>query len=397
MANKNYYTVSEFNSYIKKIFEFEQLLHNVPVMGEVSGCAVVSNHCYFTLKDANAQINVVCFDCRRTHIPKNGQQVLVIGKPDFYVKGGRLSINARAIQPFGIGKLLEQLEKLKTKLSSEGLFDKDKKKVVPQFPNKITIVTSAEGAALQDILTTVYSKNNQQQITVVDVRVQGEYAVNDIIKAVKGADNLGFDVIVVSRGGGSFEDLFAYNDEKLVRTIFNAKTPIISAVGHETDYTLCDFVADERAITPTAVGHRIAYDIKALKQHILGLINEIDTIIGEKLRATRERVFFVTNQINHKWKNLFTNQFYNIRRFCDIIKVRIDDKIKNAEYRIATALQTIEALSPSKLLQKGFFRITKENKQVNKVEQMNINDNISIHSFDGKVNAKVIQKEEYSI
>lgn len=397
MANKNYYTVFEFNSYVKNIFDYEQLLHNVPIMGEVSGCSVVSSHCYFTLKDKQAQINVVCFDCKKTYIPQNGQQVLVVGRPDFYVKGGRLSINARTIQPFGIGQLLEQLERLKEKLAQEGLFDKDKKKPILPFPNKIAIITSAKGAALQDILTTIYQKNTQQQITVIDVRVQGENASSDIIKALKGADRLAFDVIVIARGGGSFEDLFAFNDESLVRTIASANTPIISAVGHESDYTLCDFVADERAITPTAAAQIIGYDINAVKQHIDKQNKKMTEIINNKLKVSGDKIFHFVNEFNHKWKNLLINQYYIIRNFCDRIKANVAIKIQNEDYRINTSLKTLDALSPTRLLQKGYFRVLKDTKQITKVSQLDIEDRIDIYAFDGKVRAKIIEKEEFSL
>lgn len=394
MDKRKYYTVQEFNTYVKNIFDAEELLHNIPIAGEVSGCSVVSSHCYFTLKDKHSQISVVCFDCKRTYTPKNGEQVIVTGRPDFYIKGGRLSLNAYRVEPFGVGKLLEQLEKLKQQLKEEGLFDISSKKPVPLYPNNIAIITSAKGAALQDILTTIYKKNMQQKLTVIDVRVQGENASSDIIKALKAADSRNFDVIVIARGGGSFEDLVPFNDEKLVRAIYALRTPVLSAVGHETDYSLCDFVADERAITPTAAGERIGYDIIRMTEYISSLKEEMSYSFNVKLNNNKNRINYLISEISHKWKNLFVNEQYKIRDYCESIKAKIDKRMNNQEYLIASSVQTLEALSPAKLLQKGYFRILKDDTLITKTAEMKIDDIIDIYAFDGNAKAKIINKKE---
>lgn len=394
MHDRRYLTVEEYNTYVKNIFDHEELLHNVPVVGEVSGCSVVGGHCYFTLKDKAAQISVICFDCKRTYIPKEGQQVLVTGRPDYYIKGGKLSISAYKIEPFGRGKLLEQLEELKQKLREEGLFDVERKKHVPVYPDNIAIITSLKGAALRDIMTTIRAKNKQQRITVIDVRVQGEYAAADIIKALNNADKMSFDVIVIARGGGSIEDLFIFNDEKLARAIFNAKTPIISAVGHETDYTICDFVADERAITPTAAGERIGYDILKLKDSIKTLQVQIREAMLRKLAYAAENVKNIASGINYKWKDLLNKQHYNLMVLCQSMRIKIEKKFNNNEFIIASHTQALESMNPSRLLNKGYLKVIKGNKAITKISDLDVDDIVEIYAWDGKASAKILNKED---
>ncbi|MFW5780628.1 MAG: exodeoxyribonuclease VII large subunit [Bacillota bacterium] len=394
MANKkNYLTVEEFNTYVNNIFNQEELLHNVPVVGEVSGCSFVSGHCYFTLKDKCAQINIVCFNCSRTYRPKNGEEVLVRGKADFYIKGGRLSINAYTIEPFGIGKLYVELEKIKQKLKDEGLFDKEYKKQIPLYPQKIAIITSVKGAAIQDILSTIYSKNTFQKISIIDVRVQGEYAAKDVIEALKNADRLKYDVIVIARGGGSFEDLFAFNDEKLARAVFAAHTPIISAVGHETDYTLCDFVADERAITPTAAAQRVGFDINELKNYFCQTAIYIQKTIQTRIDTGKNIIANYISEINHRWNRLLSDETHKLENIHRHMTISVEKKFEDKKSKIKNILTSLDSMSPVKVMQKGYFRILKNDSMVTKVSELNINDIVDIIGSDGNAVAKIINKE----
>lgn len=393
MANKDYLTVEQFNTYVNNIFNHEEMLHNVPIVGEVSGCSVSGGHCYFTLKDAKAQISVVCFDCKRTYVPKVGEQVLVRGKADFYIKGGKLSIKAYTIEPFGIGKLFVEFERLKEKLKGEGLFDEKYKKSVPVYPNKVAIITSSKGAALQDILRTIYNKNLTQSITIIDVRVQGESSAKDITKALKHADELDFDVIVITRGGGSFEDLFSFNNEELARAVFDAKTPIISAIGHETDYTLCDFVADERVITPTAAAERIGYDIEGLKKVFVDNARLLSDTVTAKFLYQKEAIYDIVNNISHKWRLLLAYEENKLNTFNSNMKAITTQKIDKSEQKIGELLNRLESLSPTKLLKKGYFRLVKNNEMLSTIKEIEIGDEIDIYAADGKANATIKSKE----
>lgn len=394
MATKEYLTVEQFNTYVRNLFQEEELLYNVPVVGEVSGVSAISGHCYFTLKDKNAQLSIVCFDCKRTYIPKNGEQVLVTGRPDYYVKTGKLSLFAYKIELFGAGLLYQKLEELKQKLREEGLFAPEHKKKIPLYPNNIAIITSAKGAAIQDIITTVYKYNTQQKLTVIDVRVQGAYAAKDIIKALQNADKMGFDVIVIARGGGSFEDLLPFNDETLARAVFAAETPIISAVGHETDYSLCDFVADERAITPTAAAERIGYDIQMLKDRIVDIKEQMRAAVMERQEEARSQIINIISGISYRWAQLMSQQGYRLETLKESMRRGVENKIYKKESDLQRFLHALDTLNPSKLLQKGYFRISKDDAAVSGVAELAKDDIISIYAYDGSARAKIIDKTE---
>jgi exodeoxyribonuclease VII large subunit len=252
-------SVLQLNTFILRIIEKEGLLHNINVYGEIS--AISGAHAYFTLKDKDAQISCVCFNARKTYVPSaEGESVIIQGSIDYYVKGGKLSLNVNTIQPVGKGLLHIKLEQLKLKLQAEGLFAAEHKKPIPRFAKRVAVVTSVSGAVIRDIITTVRKKNSIIDIDVFDVRVQGDTASSDIIRGLTAVDNLAYDCIILARGGGSLEDLMPFNDERLARVIYALNTPIVSAVGHETDFSISDFVADARAATPTAAAELVAYD-----------------------------------------------------------------------------------------------------------------------------------------
>ncbi len=393
MPVKDYITVSELNYYISNIFSEEELLHNVPVVGEVSGCSVVGGHCYFVLKDKTAQIKIVYYNCPPSMAPKNGAQVLVRGCVDYYAKGGQLNVKAYEIKPFGIGQLYEQLELLKKKLDDEGLFREDHKKEIPPYPKRVALITSTKGAAMQDFLTTTLKKNKITDISVIDVRVQGDYAANDIRTALINADEYGFDIIIIARGGGSFEDLYCFNDEQLVRTIYDAKTPIISAVGHETDYTLCDFVADYRAITPTAAAEKIAFDSSAMKNEILNLVEEIAYLAGDKIKEKQNLVSAYAEKIKNKAVFLLREQVGTIRNCLFLAQNSMDRKFERKSTEIALLLQRIDDCNPTKLLKKGYFRIVKQGKDIRSSQKIAIGDTIEIIAEKEKMTAIVQNKE----
>lgn len=393
MASKEYLTVEELNYYINHIFNEEELLHNVPVVGEVSGCSLVAGHCYFTLKDKAAQIRVVFYNCPPQLAPKDGEQVLVRGKVDYYSKGGQINVKAYQITPFGKGILYEQLEKLRKKLEEEGIFREEHKKDIPVRPKRVALITSVQGAAVQDFLTTSLKKNTVTDISVIDVRVQGEYCVNDVTTALINADEYGYDVIVLARGGGSFEDLYPFNDERIVRTIYNMHTPVISAIGHETDYTLCDYVADFRAITPTAAAEKVAFDAGLIKNEILDLSDQIKDLVNDNLYETKRKIENIAQNIKDKANFLLRTQYEKILSTVNLINIHTNYIYDAKTKEFATITTRLDDLSPTKLLKSGYFRIVKNKKDVYDSKDIDKNDIITIIGEKEKITATVTGKE----
>ena len=388
-TNRDYITVEELNFYINNVFLNEELLHNVPVVGEVSGVSFVNGHCYFTLKDQKAQIKCVFFSCPKETIPTNGAKVLVKGSVDYYAKGGQINLKVYAIVNVGIGLLYEQFEKLRTKLEEEGLFREDHKKLLPAFPKRVAVVTSVKGAAVQDFITTVRKYNEMVDITVIDVRVQGEYATKDIVEALTNADEYGYDVVVLARGGGSYEDLFCFNDERIVRTIYDMKTPIISAIGHETDYTLCDYVADKRAITPTAAAEIIGYSASEMKSNVLNLTKTISVFANGLLQKRIDSFVDTCDEMQAEVKNMVFAEQNKIFKLSNKMKILANVTFENEKKELSNKLSILETLNPLKLLNKGYFRIILQDEYVYNVEQMKNNDQVTIVGHDGKVKATI--------
>lgn len=392
---ERYLTVQQLNYFISDIFLREELLHNVPVAGEVSGCALRGGNCYFTLKDAYAQISVCFFGyAKDAYIPVDGEQVLIYGGVDFYMKRGTVCLKTYRIEPLGgKGILHVKLEQLKEKLQKEGLFEERYKKEIPARPKNVAVITSVKGAAFQDFFTTVKKKNDIVNLTVIDVRVQGNYCAGDCITALKNADEIGYDVIVLTRGGGSFEDLYAFNDEELVRTVFEMNTPVISAIGHETDYTLCDFVADRRAMTPTAAGQMIGYDVGLIKNEILDLTDEIAVAVKNNYLNIKSKLVYGINNIKSKSEMLHVQQINNIRKAQLIMSNIMNSKYLNKQSNVRIYMEKLEGLSPVKLLDKGYFKLYKENKIFNRIKELELGDEINIYGIDGKAMAKITGKE----
>ncbi len=389
MANRDYITVEELNFYINNIFLSEELLHNVPVVGEVSGCSVVGGHCYFTLKDQKAQIKVCLFNCEGKYVPQNGEKVLVLGSVDYFIKGGTINVKAYEVKYFGVGLLNAQFQELKDKLEKEGLFREDYKKDLPVLPKRIAIITSIKGAAVQDFITTVRKENTYTDITIIDVRVQGEYCTQDVITALNNADNEFYDLIIIARGGGSYEDLFCFNDENLVRTIFNMNTPVVSAVGHETDYTLCDFVADYRAITPTAAGELIAGTAKNAKQKISDLVENLSDEANDLVKLNVGNFIDICEELKQNVDYLLQKEYSKIKNSLDIAKLQQNAIFERNQADINKNLTILEQLNPLKLLNAGYFRILKEDKYVYKTAELQKNDKIKIMGVDGEIDAVV--------
>ena len=389
MTERNYITVRELNFYLNRIIDAEELLHNMYVLGEVSGCSIHRGNLYCTLKDEDAQIGAVCFAVDKTYLPSDGEQVLMFGTPTYYEKTGKLSLVARRIEPFGKGRLHLQLEELKKKLLEEGIFNEGHKTPQPKFSKNVCLVTSINGAVVHDMYSTIRKYNNLINVCIIDVSVQGKSAESDIVKGLQLADRGGFDTVILARGGGSFEDLMPFNSEAVCRTLYNMDTFVISAVGHETDFTLADYAADVRALTPTAAGKMIAFDTKQL---ILDVISDI-SIAGRKLDNRIKTQQLKSTELTRRATYLIGNKLQNIQskienKLSTVEKI-VNDKINNYDVRLLTDVNKLEALNPLRILKSGYLKAEIEGKTVESVSSLKEGDNLTLTAVDGKLKVEI--------
>ncbi|MFV0344162.1 MAG: exodeoxyribonuclease VII large subunit [Anaerocolumna sp.] len=389
------YTVTQVNLYIKNMFIRDYALNNIYIKGEVSNCKYHSSgHIYFTLKDDKGQMACVMFAGQRnglSFVLKEGQSVVALGAVNVYERDGKYQLYAKEIILDGSGLLYQKFEQLKKSLEEEGLFSSEYKKGIPQFPTQIGIVTAKTGAAIQDIIHIARRRNPYISLYLYPAQVQGDGAGRTIAAGIKALDQLGLDTIIVGRGGGSIEDLWAFNEEIVARAIFACKTPIISAVGHETDVTIADFVSDLRAPTPSAAAELAVPDI-------LGVLNELERqeqrlkrLMEQKLNANRRelkqlslRLSYVSPmyQVQQKRQQLIDME-QSLKRY-------MDNKIRNKRHRLEVYIEKIEGLSPLKKLNKGYaLVVNKDNKVVNRLDKIAQGEEIRISVTDGDVLATV--------
>lgn len=426
MNNSNYITVSEVNKYIKEIINDDLLLKKVYLRGEISNFKAHSRgHYYFTLKDENSRIAAVMFSFNNRNlkfVPYDGMKVLVTGKIDVYEASGAYQIYVEDMAPDGIGALYVAFEELKKKLLAEGLFDKDKKKKIRRIPRRIGIVTSPTGAAIKDILTTIKRRFPVCETILFPALVQGEEAASDIAKKIKLANEVKdvykIDTLIVGRGGGSLEDLWPFNEEVVARAIYDSDIPVISAVGHEIDVTISDYVADLRAPTPTAAAELAVPDINTI-------ITYLDT--------ARSRGYTAINNIlnnNYKKLNNLENSYiltrpmsmYEIKEqkldiLIDNLNKAISKKIDNTKVRLYTCsnsyilnnpemlykyssqrlehmISKLEVLNPLNTLNRGYAIIKKDDKVLSSIKNIKKNDTLTIKLKDGEVASKIIKVGE---
>lgn len=381
-------SVTELNAQIKACMD-SPIFKGLEVFGEISGCKLSGANAYFTLKDKFSQISCVCFSASKTYMPKDGESVLVRGSLDYYAKGGRLSLIINTIAPVGQGLLFLEFERLKNKLAQEGLFDEAHKKRVPVYVKRALIVTSKTGAVIRDIVTTIRRKNPVLDICVRDVRVQGEGAGREIAATLARVDKLGFDVIVLARGGGSLEDLAPFYDERLCRTIYAMQTPVVSAIGHETDYSLADFVADRRAPTPTAAGELIAYDYYALSSQIKTDCRRL----GLLMRRLYERKLMRTRLASEKLRNRAASFYRDRARRIENCNTRmgsaVEKRVQLCEIRLKSAIDRLDNLSPLKILKRGYFKLSVNGESLTQVSKLAAGDKIAATGGDGSFTAVV--------
>jgi exodeoxyribonuclease VII large subunit len=385
-------SVSQLAGYIRRVVSAQDGLRNVTVYGEVSGFKYSGAHAYFRIKDQDASIDCSLFNARRTYNPsKEGESVLVTGSVDFYAKSGKLSLIVSTMQPVGVGKLHLMLEALKAKLKEEGLFDPAHKKPIPQFAKRVCVVTSKTGAVIRDIVRTVRNKNKVLDIVVYDVRVQGDNAASEMCQALRFVDTLGFDCIILARGGGSFEDLMPFNDEALARVIYDMQTPIISAVGHETDFSISDFVADARAATPTAAGELIAYDQAEWKETILEQMTRSYRRIAERYSYIQSRYTALNGQLEAKSVRRLDRAEEGVKTLLRKMDTSLDNALREKQIAFEKLTEALSRANPVRLLQNGYTKLTKEGHNAD-YDTVNNGDTIHVVGYKGTLVCEVKDK-----
>ena len=386
------FTVSQINRIIKDLIDNEVILEDIMITGELSSFSITRNIAYFTLKDSDNLLNCIQFNAHTEF--KIGDMVQCRGNIKYYPKGGRLTFSALSIEMCGQGELYQQFLKLKQRLESEGLFDDEHKIPIPRFINSVGVVTSKTGAVLQDIKNIAFRRNPNIDIYVYDAQVQGNFAVKQVIEGITYFDNMSdVDVIVVARGGGSIEDLMPFNDEELARIAYICNKPIISAVGHETDYSILDFVADLRAPTPSAAAELITYDNLELIQYVKDLQSNMNFILENKIIDIDTNINYNILNIERVINESINGEILYINDILNDIEHYLDKNIDNTTYRVNILLNTLDKLNPIKLLKSGYAHIMKDNQVVN-YENVNVGDELDIRTSELKLKAKVTNKEK---
>lgn len=389
-------TVSQLNRYLKDIVESQQVLNNIYVVGEISNFLHYyrSGHLYFTLKDSQSQLKAVMFSSyaqRLKFLPEDGMSVICRGRVSVYEKDGLYQLYVEDMQPDGVGSLSLAFEQLKERLSREGLFDEKHKKPLPKYPRKIGVATSNMGAAIEDIKNITKRRFPLAQLVIVPTVVQGEQAGDDIVKSIKLLDSIDdIDLIIVGRGGGSVEDLWAFNLEKVARAVFECNKPVISAVGHETDFTICDFVADLRAPTPSAAAELAVPDSSQLISHLNNINYTLSVSLNRKLEKEYQRFdFLVANSILSKPEKFFSELSENVANKNKQITDLYSAKIKDKYLLLANFAGRLDALSPLAVISRGYSICENEKGLIKSVKDTDKGDKISVKLSDGILNCTV--------
>ena len=445
MSNGKYLTVKALTKYISRKFTADPYLANIYVKGEISNFKEhTSGHMYFTLKDSNARIMAVMFSSANKGLPfkpENGMNVLVCGNVSVYEASGQYQLYVKSMEPDGLGALFVAYEQLKEKLGKMGLFQPDTKQAIPPYPEKIGVITSPTGAAIRDIITTIKRRYPMGKILVFPALVQGEHAADSIKRAIENAnEGKKVDVLIVGRGGGSIEELWAFNEEMVAFAIHHSKIPIISAVGHETDFTIADFVADLRAPTPTAAAELAVPHLDELLERLLNRKSRLVRSIGEKVRIERKRLHYIEQSyIFRNPHKLYEQKMENLDKLTEKLRreqvflfQKATDSFMNLEKRLkrkhpteklmaskerckqlekalhqhlaitlrqkqqefAKTAATLEALSPLKIMERGFSLAYEADGTILKsIKQVRKQDAIKLQLSDGKLYCTVEQTE----
>lgn len=399
---KNVYTVGQVNAYIKNMFAQDFMMNRISIKGEVSNCKYhTSGHLYFTLKDETGAISAVMFAGNRKGLGfpmRDGDNVVVLGSVAVYERDGKYQLYAKEIIPDGAGILYQRFEALKKELEEMGMFSQEYKQPIPKYIRTLGIVTAPAGAAIRDIQNITGRRNPYVQTILYPALVQGEGAAASIVNGIHALEQLGVDVIIVGRGGGSMEDLWAFNEEAVARAVFACSIPVISAVGHETDTTIVDYVADLRAPTPSAAAELAVYDWRELEQTLLSMELELNRCISSKLEYSAERI----RQYGQRLKLLSPQNRLNEKRQMAIeleekLELYLEQKLTAKKHELELYAGMLEGLSPLKKMSQGYsFTVDQEGKGITDVRTVKPGDRIKVHVLNGSIAAQVMETEEFS-
>lgn len=390
-------TVTQLNTYAKSVIEQDVTLNNVFVVGEISNFVdhYRSGHLYMSIKDNQSVISAVMFSGNASKLkfkPENGMSVIIRGRVSIYERDGRYQLYIDDMQPDGVGALAVAFEQMKEKLSKAGLFDNEHKMRIPEIPQKIGIVSSPTGAAVQDVLNVLNRRFPVAEIVFAGVQVQGDSAAPTIIDAIKRLNNTDVDVIIIARGGGSAEDLWPFNDEKLAYAIYDSQIPIISGVGHETDFTICDFVADLRAPTPSAAAELCVPDIREQKYNIAALKNALDNAIESDIK---DKQYNLEQLIKSSVLKNPEKIIENCELYLDTLTSKINNNFKDIFTKYSSDFtilcSKLDSMSPLKVLARGFSIAKKDENIIVNSKDLSVGDNISIQFADGSTKAKITE------
>ncbi len=396
-----YYSISQVNEYIKVLFDNTITLKNIYLKGEISNYKGrnKSGHIYFTLKDDKCSINAVLFKYDTFSLdfePKNGDEVLVLGSISSYPPSGTYQIICKNVSLFGVGDSYLKKELLKKKLFQEGIFNIEHKKQIPSYPINIGIITGKNSAAALDFEFNLKRRFPLANVTIIPSLVQGENAAQDLIKNLTLADEKSYDLLIIGRGGGASEDLSAFDDESLVRCIYNLKTPIISAVGHEINQTLCDLVADKYASTPTGAAEIAVPNIEDVLYDLSQTKNYLESLINSKITNLENRILKIKNlKYFQNIEGIYETYSNKISSLKDLLNLKISNYLDNFQKKIDLEKRSLELLNPNNLLKKGYSIVTdKDGRVVSSLDNVNIDDSLNIKISDGKILTKVVSKEK---
>lgn len=393
---KNVYTVEQVNKYIKNMFAEDFMLRQICVKGEVSNCKYHSSgHIYFTLKDGSGTISAIMFAGYRRGLKfqmKEGDKVIITGSIEVYERDGRYQIYAREIELDGAGNLYLQFEALKKELEEMGMFAPEYKKPIPRFVKTVGIVTAPTGAAIMDIRNIASRRNPYVQLILYPALVQGEGAKESIVAGIQALEQLGVDVIIVGRGGGSIEDLWAFNEELVARAIFECNIPIISAVGHETDWTIADFVSDLRAPTPSAAAELAVFDYALTKQKIMEYKLRMDRSMSRSIYTVRQRLEHERTKLKFlSPRNRLNENRRRLLEFEEKISDRMNKTWTKKKHELMLLAKTLDGYSPAKKISSGYAYVETKGKSIKTIENIQVSDEILIHVSDGRMKAVVTE------
>ena len=402
---RNVYTVKQVNSYIKNMFTQDFMLNRIYVKGEVSNCKYhTSGHIYFSLKDESGTIACVMFAGQRGGLSfhmREGQQIIVLGSVNVYERTGSYQLYAQEIRLDGEGTLYEKYQMLKQELEEMGMFAPEYKKAIPRYAKRIGVVTAPTGAAVRDIMNISARRNPYVQLLLYPAQVQGEGAKESIVRGIRMLETKNVDVIIVGRGGGSIEDLWAFNDECVARAIFDCQVPVISAVGHETDVTIADYVADLRAPTPSAAAELAVWDYRQLQGYLDECRLRMNRSMTGTIRINRLRLKELDVRLSYLHpRHKLQDQQQRLIELEEELRTLMRDRVKEARHRLAIQIEKLNGLSPVRKLNQGFAYVEEADGGVVKsIRQEEKGDELTVYVTDGliRTSVKAVQKKTYKI